>query len=160
MIYFGFSAVAIFLSFWFVSDFSDSSLYPKTLFAALVTLVIYICLKAFEARIYNISDHLQVKFFSVLVVPLYSVSILLNSKHTAHIEFLEQPLATFLLLFVLADIRGENLRFVEASGITPRQKDSFFMPPKQYSGKVYPYILKLTLFYLFVFIYGDRLSFL
>lgn len=160
MIYFICTAICILGFFAYLSDFSAKYGHAKTAFAAVFSLIVYIGSKGLAFRLRHSIGEAWYKVFSIFVVPIYSLSIISYSKHMDHIKFWEHPLLLFACLLIMADTLEFNTRYLKNSGIFSRQKDSVFMPPKDYKGPATVYFLKYIGFYVLIALVGDKLSLL
>ncbi len=158
MIYFALTLFTIVAYFVGISDFSDKQQYAKTAFAALISIVTYICAKSFVIRARLNLGRIRYQFISIVVVPVYSISIVFYSKHTQHLDYSNHALWFTLAILITSDLFGLNTKYIEKSGLLARQKDNFFMPPENYKGNINGYLVKFVAFYILVALLGDKLS--
>jgi hypothetical protein len=160
MIYFLLTLFSITIYFICISDFSDKQQYAKTAFAALISIVTYLCAKSFVIRAKYSLGPAKYKLMSIALIPLYSLSIVFYSKHTQHLDYAGHPLLLAIVILIMSDLFDFNAKYIERSGVLARQKDSFFMPPENYKGNIKSYLFKFIAFYIFVALLGDKLSIL
>ena len=158
MIYFYLTLILLIGFNFYIINMESERPYVYASASALIMIMFYVPLKSFIIRARPKISPSAYRFFSIFMIPLFTLTIACNLNFMADSHLLKSPIFLGFVCLVLADFYNVSAKYIEGSDFFARQKDGFFFPSENSEGSIWWYFVKIGLLYAIVLLFGDKLT--